>query len=485
MNGYPAGMTYETDGAAPPEEPARQLFFIRKCEALINKRAQELERPLCYFIQTFGCQMNERDSEKLAGVMGQMGLIPAPSEDKADILLYNTCTVRENADKRLYGRLGVCKAYKQENRDMLIALCGCMMQEEHVIDRIKSSYPYVDIIFGTHNIYRFAELLYSRLTSDSCVKEIWKDASDIVEELPALRKYPFKTGINIMYGCNNFCTYCIVPYVRGRERSREPKDIIREIEKAAADGVVEIMLLGQNVNSYGRGLDTDIGFPELLSMAAEADGIKRVRFMTSHPKDLSDELIKTIAEHENIARHIHLPLQSGSDRILEAMNRHYTRERYIDLAKKIRDAIPDVSITTDIIVGFPGETVRDVEDTLDVIEQVRFDGAFTFEYSPRKGTPAAEMEQLDKAFVQENFDRVLSAVQRISKEQAGRFEGRRMEVLTEGEDEKDPSRYTGRISQNNVVHFPKSGLRVGDFAEVQLDECRGFYYNGTVVAPQT
>ncbi len=465
----------------PKEENARQFYYMEKCSELIKERSERTGRPLRAMIQTFGCQMNERDSEKLAGIMKQIGLLHAYSEDEADILVYNTCTVRENADKRLYGRLGVCKAYKQANKDMIIALCGCMMQEEHVVEKIRSSYPYVDIIFGTHNIFRFAELLYKRLESGKEVIDVWKDTDKIVEDLPSERKYPFKTGINIMFGCDNFCSYCIVPYVRGRERSRDPKDIIREIELAAADGVVEIMLLGQNVNSYGKGLDTKVTFAELLSEAAKVEGIKRIRFMTSHPKDLSPELIEAIAENEKVARHIHLPLQSGSDRILEAMNRHYTKAQYIDLAKTIRNQIPDVSITSDIIVGFPGESERDVDDTIDVIEQVRFDGAFTFEYSPRKGTPAAEMEQLEKQFVQKNFDRVLSTVQRVSKEQAGRFEGRVMEVLVEGEDEKDPSRYTGRISQNNVVHFPKAGSGIGDFVNVSLDECRGFYYNGKAI----
>ncbi len=465
----------------PVEEGARQFYFMEKCKELVRARSEKLGRPLYAMIQTFGCQMNERDSEKISGIMRQIGLLKAAGEEHADILVYNTCTVRENADRRLYGRLGVCKAYKQANKDMIIGLCGCMMQEEHVVERIKSSYPYVDIIFGTHNIFRFAELLYRRLDSGSQVIDIWKDTDRIVEELPSERKYAFKTGINIMFGCDNFCTYCIVPYVRGRERSREPRDILREIERVASDGVVEIMLLGQNVNSYGKGLDTKITFSELLAETAKIDGIRRIRFMTSHPKDLSPELIKVIAGNEKIARHIHLPLQSGSDRILKAMNRHYTKEQYTDLARLIRSEIPDVSITTDIIVGFPGESENDVDDTIDVIEKVRFDGAFTFEYSPRSGTPAAKMEQLDREFVQRNFDRVLGTVQRISKEQAGRFEGRIMEVLTEGEDEKDPSRYTGRISQNNVVHFPKSGAGIGSFVNVSLDECMGFYYNGTVI----
>ena len=465
-------------GLNDEKESARQREYIEKCREIIAERSEKSGRPLSAIVCTFGCQMNERDSEKIMGSLMEMGYERALSEEDADIIIYNTCTVRENADKRLYGRLGVCKAYKQKNKDMLIALCGCMMQEEHVVDKIRKSYPYVDVLFGTHNIFKFPELLYTRLTGNSQIIDIWKDTDEIVEDLPTRRKYSFKTGINIMYGCDNFCSYCIVPYVRGRERSRDPKEIIREAEKAAADGVVEVMLLGQNVNSYGKGLDTKVTFAELLSEIAKVDGIGRVRFMTSHPKDLSPELIQVIAENKKVARQIHLPLQSGSDRILKDMNRHYTKEQYIKLALKIREEIPDVSITSDIIVGFPGETAADVDDTIDVIEQVRFDGAFTFEYSPRTGTPAAKMKQLDKAFVQENFDRVLSAVQRISKEQAGRFEGRVMEVLIEGEDEKDASRYTGRISQNNVVHFPKMGFSLGDFVNVSLDECMGFYYNG-------
>ncbi|MBQ4482747.1 MAG: tRNA (N6-isopentenyl adenosine(37)-C2)-methylthiotransferase MiaB [Lachnospiraceae bacterium] len=465
------------NGLSNEEEVTRQLDFISKIRAFTEGKK------LKYLVVTFGCQMNERDSEKIAGSLSRMGYDKADSEEEADIIVYNTCTVRENADKRLYGRLGVCKAYKQKNKDMLIALCGCMMQEDNVVSKIRSSYPYVDLIFGTHNIYKFPELLYSRLSGGSQIIDIWEKTDDLVEDLPSLRKYPFKTGINIMYGCDNFCTYCIVPYVRGRERSRNAIEIIREAEKAAEDGVKEIMLLGQNVNSYGKGLEDPISFAQLLKEVSKVNGIRRVRFMTSHPKDLSDELIEVIAENEKIARHVHLPLQSGSDRILKDMNRHYTKARYIELADRIRSRIPDVSITTDIIVGFPGETVPDVDDTIDVIEKVRFDGAFTFEYSKRTGTPAASMEQLEKEFVQKNFDRVLETVQRISKEQAARFAGRTMEVLIEGVDEKDPLRYTGRLSQNNVVHFPVTGAGIGDMVQVKLDECMGFYYNGTVVCP--
>ena len=463
------------NGSSNEEEVKRQLNYISRISTLNEGRK------LKYLVVTFGCQMNERDSEKIAGCLDRMGYDRADSEEEADIIVYNTCTVRENADKRLFGRLGVCKAYKQKNKDMLIALCGCMMQEEKVLEKIRASYPYVDLIFGTHNIYKFPELLYSRLSGGSQIIDIWEKTDELAEDLPSRRKYPFKTGINIMYGCDNFCTYCIVPYVRGRERSRNAREIIREAERAVSDGVKEIMLLGQNVNSYGKGLEDSVSFAELLGEVSKVPGIRRVRFMTSHPKDLSDELIEVIAANENIARHIHLPLQSGSDRILKDMNRHYTKERYLTLADRIRSRIPDVSITTDIIVGFPGETEKDVDDTIDVIEKVRFDGAFTFEYSRRSGTPAAGMEQLEKEFVQKNFDRVLAAVQRISKEQAARFTGRIMEVLIEGPDEKDPSRHTGRISQNNVVHFKASEAGIGDMVQVKLDECMGFYYNGTVV----
>ncbi|MBQ9444090.1 MAG: tRNA (N6-isopentenyl adenosine(37)-C2)-methylthiotransferase MiaB [Lachnospiraceae bacterium] len=462
------------------KETKRQIEFMHKAGKIVEQRSKALSRPLYAMTVTFGCQMNFRDSEKIDGALREMGFLKASSEEQADVLIYNTCTVRENADKRLFGRLGVCKAYKNKNKNMIIGVCGCMMQEKQVVDRIKKEYPHVDLIFGTHNIFAFSELLYKKMSEGGFVADILESTDKIVEDLPTERKYSFKTGINIMFGCDNFCTYCIVPYVRGRERSRKPADIIDEIKRAADDGVKEIMLLGQNVNSYGKGLDTDVTFAKLLKEAASVDGIRRIRFMTSHPKDLSDELIEVMAENENIARHIHLPLQSGSDRILEAMNRHYTREGYISLTEKLKKAVPDIAITTDIIVGFPGEDVQDVSDTIDVIEQVGFDGAFTFEYSPRTGTAAAKMEQLDKGFVQENFDRVLKTVHKVAWERSRRFEGRVMEVLIEGDDEKDPERYTGRISQNNVVHFPKSGYHVGDLVQVRLDECRGFYYNGTV-----
>ena len=457
-------------------ETLKQKNYIEKVHELTDGRG------LKYYSVCFGCQMNEKDSEKLSGILECAGYSKAESEQDADLIIYNTCTVRENADKRLYGRLGVAKKYKDDNPGMIICLCGCMMQEQAVVEKIDQSYPYVDIIFGTHNIFKFAELLYTRLQSGSRITDIWKDTDRIVEDLPVKRKYSFKSGVNIMYGCNNFCSYCIVPYVRGRERSRDPRDIIREIEQLASDGVVEVMLLGQNVNSYGKGLENGISFAALLREVCQIDGIRRIRFMTSHPKDLSDELIYVIRDNKKIARHLHLPLQSGSDRILSSMNRHYTKQQYIDLAGKVRQEIPDISITTDIIAGYPGEDASDVDETIDVIRKVRFDGAFTFEYSKRTGTPAAAMEnQVPHETVQEGFDRILRTVQEISKEQAYRFEGMTAEVLVEEENEKDPSMFTGRISQNNVVHFPKQGAKIGEFAQVRLVKCEGFYYTRNIV----
>ncbi|MBO4373538.1 MAG: tRNA (N6-isopentenyl adenosine(37)-C2)-methylthiotransferase MiaB [Lachnospiraceae bacterium] len=456
-------------------ESSRQLEFMEKV------REHNKGRALKYCSVVFGCQMNEKDSEKLSGMLEKMGYERTESEAEADLIIYNTCTVRENADKRLYGRLGVAKQYKKDRPGLIICLCGCMMQEEHVVEKINTSYPYVDLIFGTHNIFKFSELLFTVLETGDRVIDIWEKTDEIVEDLPSRRKYPFKSGVNIMFGCDNFCSYCIVPYVRGRERSRKREDIINEIKSLASDGVVEVMLLGQNVNSYGKGLDEEISFARLLDEAANIDGIGRVRFMTSHPKDLSEELIDTIRDNPVIARHIHLPLQSGSDRLLSLMNRHYTKDDYLRLADALRTKIPDISITTDIITGFPTEEERDVEDTIDVIKKVRFDGAFTFEYSKRTGTKAASMEgQLPKETVQRYFDEVLKKVQDISKEQAKRFEGRIMEVLVEGINEKDPSMLTGRISQNNVVHFKNCGIPVGSFAKIMLDETMGFYYNGTV-----
>ncbi len=470
----------DTSGEVPVLETDRQYYFMEKCRGYVRELERKLGRRPTFFTQTFGCQMNARDSEKLSGILKGIGYEEAESEE-ADFVVYNTCTVRENANLRVYGRLGVLHGYKKKNPDMKIALCGCMMQETEVVQKIQKSYRFVDLIFGTHNIFKFAELLAMVFEVDRMVIDIWKDTNQIVEDLPVARKYPFKSGVNIMFGCNNFCSYCIVPYVRGRERSREPEDIIREIEKLVADGVVEVMLLGQNVNSYGKNLKMPISFAELLREIEKIDGLQRIRFMTSHPKDLSMELIQVMAESKKICKHLHLPLQSGSSRLLKIMNRKYTKEQYLALAEEIRKQIPDISLTTDIIVGFPGETEEDFLETLDVVRRVRYDSAFTFQYSKRTGTPAAAMEeQIPAEVVTERFDRLLETVQKISCEMAERFTGTKQMVLIEEENKRMQGYLDGRLSNNHVVHLKGDASLIGKIVKVRLDECKGFYYMGSL-----
>ena len=466
------------DAEPPITEPERQYYYMARLKMKVEVESERLGRPLTFAVTTFGCQMNSRDSEKLVGILELVGY-KAADEESADFVIFNTCTIRDNANQRVYGRLGELKNRKRKNKYMKIALCGCMMQEQSVIDKIKESYRFVDLIFGTHNIYKFAELLYTNFETKKMIVDIWEDTDKIVEDLPIERKYPFKSGINIMYGCNNFCSYCIVPYVRGRERSRNPKDIIREIEGLVADGVVEIMLLGQNVNSYGKNLENPMTFAELLGEVEKIDGLKRIRFMTSHPKDLSEELIQVMKHSSKIARHLHLPLQAGSDRILKAMNRGYTKEKYISLAKRLREEIPEIAITTDLIVGFPGETLVDVEETIDVVRQVKHDNAFTFVYSKRTGTPAAAMpDQVAPEMIKEGFDKLLKVVQAMAREQAKRYKGQVMDVLVEEINEHNPTLLTGRLSNNTLVHFPGDASLIGSLVNVKLIECHGFYYVG-------
>ena len=507
---------YYIENIIPEHEPERQFYFIKKMQEIMFAKEQEYGRKLTYHISTFGCQMNFKDSEKLAGVLEEVGFTEVEDE-KADFCLYNTCTVRENANSRVYGRLGFLGKLKSKNPQMIIAMCGCMMQEEHVVETIKKSYRFVDIIFGTHNIYKLAELLYEyfeknglidinfnsdkkktdgstnekdgKMTSKKknqkkhqMVVDILKGTDKIVEELPSKLKASFKAGINIMFGCNNFCTYCIVPYVRGRERSRKPEDIINEIKDFVSKGVIEVMLLGQNVNSYGKNLENPISFAELLKQVDEIEGLKRIRFMTSHPKDLSDELIEVMKNAKKVCHHIHLPVQSGSSRLLKKMNRVYSKEDYLRLIDKIRTAIPDIAITTDIIVGFPGETDEDFEETLDVVRYSEFSSAFTFIYSKRTGTPAANMpDQVDEAVIKERFDRLLKEVGKYSEKYAKSLEGRVMPVLVEERDrEVDPEKnyLTGRLDNNLIVHFEGKDELIGKIVNVKLSNCKGFYYIG-------
>ena len=456
----------------------RQLMYINMCREKVNQLSNELKRPLKCCVQTFGCQMNARDSEKLLGILQEIGYEPSESEE-ADIVVYNTCTVRENANLRVYGRLGQLRGLKRKNPHMIIALCGCMMQEKEVVEKIQKSYSFVDVVFGTYNIFKLAELLYNRWESGKMVIDIWDSQKQVVEELPTVRKFPFKSGVNIMYGCNNFCTYCIVPYVRGREKSREPRDIIREIERLAGDGVKEIMLLGQNVNSYGKTLDNPVSFAQLLKEIEKIDGIERIRNMTPHPKDFSEELLDVMSQSSKICNHIHFPLQSGSTRLLKAMNRQYTKEQYLNWVDKIREKLPDVSLTTDIIVGFPGETEEDFEDTLDVVRKAQFDSAYTFIYSKRTGTPAASMEnQIPEDVVKERFNRLLETVGEVSHSISARYENTDTQVLVESLDDHEPGLVTGRMTNNMLVHFPGTADMIGKLVDVRLTECKGFYYMG-------
>ena len=464
----------------PQEEPDRQYYYIAKARQYVQEKSRKKGRPLTFCVNTFGCQMNARDSEKLIGILEQIGYVKKETED-ADFVIYNTCTVRENANNKVYGRLGYLHSQKKKNPDMMIGLCGCMMQEPEVVEKIRTSYRFVDLVFGTHNIYKLAELIVAAFESKGMIVDIWKDTDKIVEDLPVERKYTFKSGVNIMFGCNNFCSYCIVPYVRGRERSRDPKDIIREIERLVADGVVEVMLLGQNVNSYGKNLEHPMTFAQLLEEVEKIDGLERIRFMTSHPKDLSDELIEVLGKSKKICKHLHLPLQSGSSRILKEMNRHYTKEQYLELVKKIRAAVPDIALTTDIIVGFPGETEEDFLETMEVVKEVQYDSAFTFIYSKRTGTPAATKEdQVSPEVVKDRFDRLLHVVQEIGSQKAGALQGTVQKVLIEEINAQDEHLVTGRLSNNSVVHVPGGADLIGKIVNVSLDECKGFYYLGTL-----
>ncbi|MCD8082668.1 MAG: tRNA (N6-isopentenyl adenosine(37)-C2)-methylthiotransferase MiaB [Clostridiales bacterium] len=486
--------------AAPEKEPARQQYFIEADRAYFTaefERALATGEALSRYgkeclenlqkngrigtanVVTFGCQMNARDSEKLLGILEEIGFQEWESEE-ADFVLYNTCTVRDNANQKVYGRLGYLRTMKRKHPRMLIGLCGCMMQESAVIEKIRKSYSHVDLIFGTHNIFKLAEILFERIAQGNMVVDIWESAKEIVEDLPIERKYPFKSGVNIMFGCNNFCSYCIVPYVRGRERSREPEEILEEIRRLAADGVIEVMLLGQNVNSYGKNLREPISFAALLRRVSEIEGIRRIRFMTSHPKDLSEELIEVMRDCDKVCAHLHLPLQSGSSRILKKMNRKYTKEDYLSLVERIRAAVPDISLTTDIIVGFPGETEEDFQETLDVIRRVRFDSAFTFQYSIRQGTPAATMEQVAEDVVKERFDRLLKEVQQIAGEVCSRHTGTVQGALVESLDDHLDGYVTGRLENNTIVHFPGDQTLIGSIVQVYLEESRGFYYMGRV-----
>lgn len=433
-----------------------------------------------FHITTFGCQMNEHDSEIMAGMLIEKGFAQVKERKNADIAIINTCSVRENADKRFFGTLGQLKRRKTENPDFIVCVCGCMMQQQHIVDSIKEKYPWVDIVFGTHNIHELPELINNAMSGMHRQIAVWEDGKEMIEGLPSERLFKDKALINIMAGCNNFCTYCIVPYTRGRERSRKAEDILNEVKMLVADGVKEVMLLGQNVNSYKSCDGTD--FPDLLYMINEVEGLERIRFMTSHPKDMSDKLIQAFADCEKLCNNVHLPVQSGSSSVLKRMNRRYTRESYLELVRKLRETVPEITLSTDIIVGFPGETEEDFEETLKLVEEVRYDSAFTFLYSIRKGTPAEKFEdQIPEEVKHERFNRLVDLVNEISAEKNALYKGKIEKVLVEGPSKTNSKTYTGRTEGFKLVNFEGTKDMVGKIVEVEITEGKTFSLEGKVV----
>ena len=431
-----------------------------------------------FHITTFGCQMNEHDSEIMAGLLIENGYVQASSRDEADIVIFNTCSIRENADKRFFGTLGQLKHRKeQEKENFTVCVCGCMMQQQHITDTLKAKYPWVDVVCGTHNFHELPKLLENLYTEQKKQFDIWPDGG-ITENLPAERLFRHKSFVNIMYGCNNFCSYCIVPYTRGRERSRRPQDILREVHHLSADGVREITLLGQNVNSY-KGEEAD--FTDLIYMLAEVEGIERIRFMTSHPKDLSDKLIGAFRDCDKLCKYIHLPVQSGSDAVLKAMNRKYDRKRYFSLVEKLRNAVPDIAISTDIIVGFPGETEKDFEDTLDLAERVGYDSAFTFLYSIREGTPAAKSpDQIPEDIKHSRFNRLVDVINKSAASKNAGYIGSVKEVLVDGRSRNGSSAWEGRTDSFKLVNFHgRDGLE-GKLVNVRITGANTFSLTGEI-----
>ena len=433
------------------------------------------------YTKFYGCAQNEADMETIRGMLEQMGCEFTDIPEDADIITINTCAVREGAEDRIYGNVGAFKKLKEKNPNLIIVVCGCMTQQQHIVDKIKKSYPYVDIVFGTHGIEKFPERLLRRIEKGRRVLEI-EEKGKIVEGLPIKRKPGTSANVSIIYGCNNFCSYCIVPYTRGRERSREKDCIIAEIAQLVKEGKTEITLLGQNVNSYGKDLKEKVTFAQLLREVNEIEGIKRIRFMTSHPKDLSDELILAMAECDNVCKQLHLPLQAGSNRVLGAMNRKYTREDYLLLVEKIRKAIPEITLTTDIIVGFPNETKEEFEDTLDIIKKVRYDGIFSFIYSKRNGTPAAKID--DKTSEEEksaNLSKLLEVQKEIQMEINKTYLGKIYEVLADGESKTDSSLLSGRTEGGKIVHFAGDRSLIGKYVNVEITDVRSFYLTGKLM----
>ncbi len=435
-----------------------------------------------YNILTYGCQMNEHDSEKIAGMLTSIGYEETNDESNADLVIFNTCLIRENAELKVYGKLGEVKGLKRSRPDMIVSVCGCMMQKEETRQNLLKKFKFVDIIFGTNTIQELPGLIYDVEVNKKKSVDIIDNTELIYENMPKARKFKYKALVNITYGCNNFCTYCVVPYVRGREKSRRPEEIINEVKVLAADGCKEVTLLGQNVNSYGSNLEEKFTFAQLLYELNKIDGIERIRFMTSHPKDLTDDLIKAIKECSKVCNHVHLPVQAGSNDVLNRMNRRYTKEHYLNLVGKLKKEIPDVAITTDIIVGFPGETEDDFLETVDVVKNVQYDSAFTFLYSVREGTKAAEMEdQIPDDVKHDRFNRLLDVLYPIVLERNTQCIDKVYPVLVESVSKTSDNYLTGRTEHFRLVHFKGSEDLIGEIVNVKITDVKTFHMEGNIV----
>ncbi len=457
------------------DEIAVQREYMSKVAAINAQR----ETPPIAHVHSFGCQQNVSDGEKIKGMLAEMGYGFSASPEGADLVLFNTCAVRENAEDRVFGNVGALKKAKKENPDMLIGVCGCMVQQEHITAKMRRSYPNVDIIFGTHVLHTMPQIVYEALTTRKRQVSIPECDGVIAEGIPLRRESALKASVPIMYGCNNFCTYCIVPYVRGRERSRDMQDILKECRQLVQGGCKELLLLGQNVNSYGK--ENGTNFSELLRRINDIDGEFRISYMTSHPKDATKELVDTIVQCEKVTRHFHLPVQSGSNRILKLMNRGYTREHYLELIDYVKDRLPDVALTSDIIVGFPGEMYEDFRETVSLIEQVRYDSLFTFIYSPRKGTKAAEMP--DPISAEEKgrwFRELLEVQQNIGCSSYKDYVGKTLRVLCDGEGRTDASLMTGKSRQNIIVDFNGGKEHLGCFVDVEITDALAWALVGKI-----
>lgn len=464
------------------EQMKVQREFIMKLLEENNNFAVENGRQRLALTETYGCQQNENDTERIRGMLKEAGFGFTENQNEADLIIYNTCAVRENAEQKVFGRLGILKHMKEQRPDVVVGLCGCMVQQPHITERIRKIHPQVNLIFGTHELYRMPELLHTAMHRKKAVVSIEPSDGAIAEDIPVLHAEAQKAWVSVMYGCNNFCTYCIVPYVRGRERSREPEAVLDEIKRLVVGGCTEISLLGQNVNSYGKDLDREIDFADLMRMVNDVPGVRRIRFMTSHPKDLSDKLIYTIRDCDKVCKQLHLPFQAGSDRVLKEMNRRYTKEQYLEKIGKVKREIPGISLSTDVIVGFPTETTEDFKETLDVIRKVEFDNIFSFIYSRREGTPAAKLDfVLSDEEIHRNFDELLKVQNEISKRKNDAYVGRIEEVLVDGVSKTDKNMLSGRCDSSKIVNFEGDEGLVGKYVKVRITESRTWSLNGELV----